>query len=101
MSYSIAINKLLLEDGVKESTMMKNPCLRYKEHFLTMMFEREDAIIIKVSSNRVEEIIAQGKGREFSFTKKTFKEWVLIPLDYEDEYESYLYEALNHIRAKD
>jgi len=42
----------------------------------------------------VNELISSGVGKEFNFTKKRFKEWVLIPLDLQDEYESFLNEAL-------
>jgi len=100
MSYDQAAEKLIRESGVEQSTMMKTPCLRYKGEFLAMMFEKEDALIIKVSAERVGQIIAQGKGNEFSFTKKRFKEWVLIPIDYENDYEAYIYEALAYAKGK-
>ena len=99
MSYDEVVDKILQEEGVEESTMMKTPCLRYNGDFMAMMFKKEDALIIKVSPLRVGELIAEGKGREFNFTKKRFKEWVLIPLEYEEEYESLIYEALEY--AKD
>ena len=57
------------------------------------MFDKENALIIKLSPARVNELIAEGKGMEFNFTKKRFKEWVLISLDYENEYENYIYES--------
>ncbi len=100
MSYDQVANKIIQEEGVEHSTMMKTPCLRYRENFIAMMFEKEDALIIKVSPDRVNELVAEGKGNEFNFTKKRFKEWVLIPLDYEDEYESYIYEALEYAKKK-
>lgn len=100
MSYDQAVNSILREDGVEQSTMMKTPCLRYKGEFLAMMFEKEDALIIKVSPERVNELISEGKGTEFNFTKKRFKEWVMIPLEYEGQYESFLYEALQYAKRK-
>ena len=48
----------------------------------------------------VDELIAEGKGREFNLTKKRFKEWVMITLEFEDEYESFLYEALGYAKSK-
>ncbi len=81
--------------------MMKTPCLRYKGSFLTMMFDKEDALIIKVSPDRVNELIAMGTGMEFNFTKKRFKEWVLIPLEFQDEYEALINEALLYAKGKD
>lgn len=100
MSYEQAIRALLHEDGVEESTMMKTPCLRYRGDFMAMMFEKEDALIIKVSPERVNELIAEGNGMEFNFTKKRFKEWVLIPLEFQDEYEGYITEALTYAKNK-
>ena len=98
MSYTDAANKILVEEGVELSTMMKTPCLRYKGNFIAMMFEKEDALIIKVAPERVNELILTGKGYEFNFTKRRFKEWVLIPVDYEGEYESYIYESLEYAK---
>ena len=100
MSYDVATSELLKEEGVEQSTMMKTPCLRYKGEFLTMFFDKEDALIIKVAPERVNELIAEGKGREFNFTKKRFKEWVLIPSEFEDEYEQSIYEALAYAKNK-
>jgi len=100
MSYKQAVSAVLMEGGVEESTMMKTPCLRYKGNFLAMMFDKEDALIVKISPERVNELIAMGKGMEFNFTKKRFKEWVLIPLEFQDEYESYIREALFYAKQK-
>ncbi|MCW9034817.1 MAG: hypothetical protein OQK35_04390 [Alphaproteobacteria bacterium] len=100
MSYEDAVNKVALEPGVEHSTMMKSPCLRYKGDFIAMMFEKADALIIKVSPERVNELIGNGNGLEFNFTKKRFKEWVLIPLEYQDEYENYIREALKYAQGK-
>ncbi len=100
MSYDQAVDKVIQEDGVEQSTMMRTPCLRYKGDFMAMMFEKENALIIKVSPERVNELITDGKGIEFNFTKKHFKEWVLIPLEYEDKYETYIYEPLAYAKGK-
>ncbi len=100
MSYEQAVNAILMEDGVEESTMMKTSCLRYKGSFLAMMFDKEDALIIKVSPERVNELLSTGKGMEFNFTKKRFKEWVLIPLEFQDEYEAYINEALIYAKGR-
>jgi hypothetical protein len=100
MSYDEVADKIIKVDGVEQSIMMKAPCLRYKGDFMAMMFEKEDALIIKVSPERVDELITQEKGMEFNFTKKRFKEWVLIPLKFEGEYESYIYESLEYAKKK-
>lgn len=100
MSYDKAVNKIIKEKGVEHSTMMKKPCLRYQGNFMAMMFEKENALIIKVAPERVDELIGQGIGLPFNFTKKQFKEWVLIPLEYENDYPSYIYESLKYAKQK-
>jgi hypothetical protein len=100
MSYELAEKKLLMEPGVEQSTMMSSPCLRYNGAFIGMMFSKGEGLIIKVSPERVNELIDAGEGTEFSFTKKRFKEWVIIPLEFEEDYDRYLYEALEYARRK-
>ena len=100
MKYDDVAARLVDENGVEYSTMMKTPCLRYNGNFFAMMFEKEDALIIKVSPQRVNELIATEKGREFNFTKKKFKEWVLIPEAHEADYEPLIREALAYAKDK-
>ena len=100
MGYPEAVAKILPEEGVELSTMMKTPCLRYKGAFIAMMFDKADALIIKVAPDRVNQLIAEGIGLAFNFTRKQFKEWVLIPREFEAEYESYIYEALDFAKKK-
>ena len=49
MSYEQAISTMPAHEGVEESTMMKTPCLRYKGAFLTMMFDKEAALITNLA----------------------------------------------------
>ncbi|GAA6139739.1 hypothetical protein NBRC116583_34860 [Arenicella sp. 4NH20-0111] len=100
MIFQELVSRFEVENGVEQSTMMGTPCLRYKGEFIGMMFDKEDSLIIKVSSERVDEIIANGEGNEFNFTKKRFKEWVLIPLEFREDYEAYLGEALTYAKTK-
>lgn len=88
------------ENGVAISTMMKSPCLRYEGEFFAMDSERMDALIVKLAPARVDELIASGEGLEFNFTKKKFKEWVLIPRGREDTYEGFIREALEYSKSK-
>ena len=70
------------EAGVESSTMMGSPCLRYRGKFISMMFDKQDALIIKVSPNSVIELLESSAGLEFNFTGKRFKERVLIPSEF-------------------
>ena len=99
MKYEEIALKMTGIEGVAISTMMKTPCLRFNGQFMAMMFVEHDALIIKVSPERVNELIAEGHGEEFNFTKKRFKEWVQIPLKFEDDYEAYIREALIYAKS--
>lgn len=96
MGYETAVQRILKEPGIERSTMMSSPCLRHKGAFIAMMFSKGDGLIIKVSPERVNELIEEGTGVEFNFTKKRFKERGIIQRDYEDEYERYIREALSY-----
>ena len=99
MSYQAIADKLSREPGVEISTMMGSPCLRYNGNFIAMMFDKEDSLIVKVPAERVNELIAEGFGNEFNFTKKRFKEWALIPTEFEDKFESYIHESLRYAKT--
>ena len=98
MNFESLSHKMLKQSGVELSTMMNTPCLRFKGKFFCMWFDKADALIIKVPSNRVNELINEGTGLEFNFTKKKFKEWVLIPKTQEEQYEEFALEALDYAR---
>lgn len=99
MLYHLIADKMAELKGVEISTMMQSPCLRYDGNFIAMMFEKQDALIVKLSEQRVNEILESGEGLAFNFTKKRFKQWVLIPLEFERLYESFMKEALMHAKA--
>ena len=88
------------EAGLEQSTMMKSPCLRYFGDFVAMMLEQEDCLVVKLPTDRVDTLIASGEGLEFNFTKKTFREWVLIPRRFEDKYESLVHESLEYAKGR-
>lgn len=99
MTYEELERKFVNEYGAEKSTMMSAPCLRYKGQFIAMMFDMEEALIIKVSEKRVDELIAENVGREFNFTKKRFKQWVMLPKEQKGAYEKYLFEALEYAKS--
>ena len=100
MTYQEIVNQLTQQDGIEESTIMKSPCLRYQGDFVAMMFEPEESLIVKLSAARVNEIIDASEGSEFNFTSKKFKEWVMIPLDFEDKFMGYVLEAIAYAESK-
>lgn len=100
MPYNKIAEMLSRQPGVEISTMMKTPCLRYEGDFVAMMFDQEDSLIVKLSADRVDALIAAGTGQEFNFTKKRFKEWVLIPRRLEDQFEAFILEALDYVKSR-
>ena len=100
MTYNVTSSKIARRSGVEKSTMMKSPCLRYKGEFMSLFFEKQDCLIIKVSAERVQELIAAGIGMEFNYTGKRFKEWVLISIEYIDDFDHYIEEALHYAKQK-
>jgi len=67
---------------------------------MASFFEDMDALTIKISPERVNELVTEGTGKEFNFTGKRFNEWVLIPLEFEEEYERFIREALAYAKSK-
>ena len=100
MSYEKAVEAVLGETDVELATMMGTPCLRYKGEFLGMMFDKEETLIVKLPADRVLELMDKGIGREFNYTGKRFKEWVLIPQSREDEFEAFFREALAYAKTR-
>ena len=100
MDFKKLIQSFIQQDSMTESTMMGTPCLRYSDEFVAMFFDKEDSLIIKVSPDRVIELIGNGQANEFNYTKKRFKEWALVPIDYEEQYSSYIEEAIEYAKLK-
>ena len=100
MNFDEIASRMTEHEGVEISTMMGSPCLRYHGEFMTMMFDKADSLIVKVSADRVNELIEEGVGNEFNYTGKRFKEWVLIPLEFEDQYPDLVYEAMMYAKGK-
>lgn len=100
MMFNQIVKQFAQQDGMELSTMMGTPCLRYKGDFVSMYFDKEDSLIVKVSPERVNEIIENGEGNEFNYTKKRFKEWVLIPTEFEETFEGYIAEAIAYVQIK-
>ena len=88
-----ALVSQFVEDDISESTMMGSACLRCNGDFVSMFFDKEESLIVK-------ELISLGIGNEFNYTKKPFKEWVVIPLDSEDQYPDFIRESIEYVRNK-
>lgn len=68
----------LMSTRVEEGTMMGHRCLRADGDFAAMVGRKEQALIVKLSADRVSALIAAGSGEPFAPAGRVFREWVLI-----------------------
>lgn len=64
---------------VVEGTIMRGACLRVGEEFLALPDFKGSGMVVKLTRERVEELIEQGVGEPFAPAGRTFKEWVALP----------------------
>jgi hypothetical protein len=68
----------LAQPDVATGTMMGFPCLRVAGAFFASCDHRTGDLIVKLSRDRVAQLIAEGVGKPFAPAGRTFREWVLI-----------------------
>jgi hypothetical protein len=72
-------DELLARPAVTRSTMMGYPCLRSNGAFFACVERGTGSLIVKLPSERVNELIASNKARAFAPNGRTFREWAAIP----------------------
>jgi hypothetical protein len=85
--------ELLAEPPVTRSTMMGFPCLRYDGRFFASIDRDSKDLVVKLSAERVDELIASGQGTVFAPNDRVFREWVDVPLPDRDLWAALLDEA--------
>jgi hypothetical protein len=65
---------------VREGTIMNGRCLRVADEFLALLDYKGSGLVVKLSKERVAELIKAGVGQPFAPAGKVFKEWVSIPV---------------------
>jgi hypothetical protein len=68
----------LTHPDVATGTMMGFPCLRVSGAFFASCDHRRGDLIVKLSQQRVQELITAGVGKPFAPAGRTFREWVLV-----------------------
>lgn len=68
----------LVRNDVDEGTLMGFPCLRINGDFFSTCDHRTGDLIVKLSRDRVSEMIALGDGETFAPAGRVFKEWMLV-----------------------
>jgi hypothetical protein len=91
--YDELTDDLLYDPAVGRSTMMGHPCVRRSGRFFASFDPRTDALVIKLPTERVAELIGNGTGEPFTPNGRVFREWVTIHEPDPDVWEQLLAEA--------
>ena len=70
--------QLLVDENISKGTLMGFPCLRVNGDFFATADHRTGDLIVKLSKNRVQQLIKEGIGQPFAPAGRTFREWVLV-----------------------
>jgi hypothetical protein len=76
--------------AVTRSTMMGYPCLRAGGTFFASLERGTNHLIVKLSPDRVEELISAGMGLPFAPNGRVFRAWVAVPVADEDQWRALL-----------
>ena len=82
-----------LRDGGDRSTMMGSTCLRRDGSFCAAVDRRNGQLLVKLSAERVEELIAEGVGEAFAPAGRVFREWLAVPAEHEASWRAMIDEA--------
>jgi hypothetical protein len=91
--YDAVTDDLLYDPVVGRSTMMGYPCVRRAGRYFASFDTQTDALVVKLPSTRVDELIRDGTGEPFAPNGRVFREWVTIPQPDHVVWEQLLAEA--------
>lgn len=87
------------QEGVAPGTMMGFPCVRFQGGFMACMHKDGSHLILKLSADRVGELVAEGLGENFSPAGRVFREWLAVPVDLEHTFDERMVEAYAFAQA--
>ena len=96
--YDELTDDLLYDPAVGRATMMGHPCVRLAGRFLASYDVKDGRLVVKLSRERVTELVEQGDGEPFAPAGKVFREWVAIPTVDRDLWQQVLAEAVDFAR---
>lgn len=70
---------LLASGAATEGSLMGFPCLHTGGEFFATCDHRTGELIVKMSKERVQELIASGVGQPFAPAGRVFSQWALVP----------------------
>jgi uncharacterized protein (TIGR02453 family) len=92
------VEPMYTNPAVQRSTMMGLPCVRLDGRFFASLDRRTQALLVKLPTARVGELIAEGVGEPFAPAGRVFREWVAIPQRDRERWQRLLTEARDHAR---
>ena len=92
---------LLIAATVTRSTMMGLPCLRTSGRFFASFDRRSAALIVKLPTARVNELIQSGEAEPFAPSGRPFREWASVDSGRSQTWSSLLREALAFVAGQE
>ncbi len=96
--YDELTDDLLYDPAIGRATMMGHPCVRLAGRFLASYDVKDRRLVVKLSRERVTELVDLGEGEPFAPAGKVFREWVAIPAFDRDLWQQVLAEAVDFAR---
>ena len=96
--WSLAEEIQTSHSDVVEGTIMKGRCLCVGKEFLALCDYKGSGLVVKLSPERVAQLIASGDGQAFGPAGKTFKAWVSVPTVDRDLWRTLLLEGIELAR---
>jgi len=90
------VEHMYADPAVRPSTMMGLPCVRLYGRFFASLDRRSGALLVKLSAERVGQLVAAGEGQPFAPAGRVFREWVALPRPDRRRWRSLLAEARDH-----
>jgi hypothetical protein len=85
----------MAEGILEEGTIMGGRCMRTTAgEFVGMPNHKGPGLVVKLSRDRVDELIGAGRGQSFAPAGKVFKEWVLVEAFDAEEWDALLRESV-------
>ena len=86
-------------DGVAEGTMMGSRCLRVDDEFTAMIHTKTGELIVKLSADRVTELVQAGTVESFARNGRVFRERASVPTTDERSWSPLIDEAVKFARG--
>ena len=88
------------DPAVAEGTLMGGRCMRVDGEFFSMIFVKEQTLVVKLAEERVNELIAAGQGEPFAPAGKVFREWLGVSAIDEDQWRALMAEARDFVDGR-